>query len=986
MTRMAWFGALIAGALLVNLGTPFARAGETMVLRSGEGIEAVFEQREGRYLWVGYRDTVGDRAWTVEGPRFSVETVEAPRADLSAGFSSLKEEPGRIVLETDLAAPRVTVRQSFSFCDDARTLRVASSLRATGSPVLIRRVGLLEVRLAEETLRLMGPELVSSPVFGERVFAGVEHPSAWCQVNGDSLFLVQHPYVEVGAEWVDLPGAIFGCASEGDVVIAEKEAVRRAFLRYLDTVRVKPKDMHVHYNDWWTAPVPSSEEFVLGNIAALKAGLYDQTGVFFDSYALDAGWSDVHSVWQIDKAHFPEGFKRIEHALAEMGARPGLWVSPSSLYPFTLDNAWLESAGYEVTPHPGLKRNACLAKGGKYQRAFKEAVLQHTAAAHLAHVKFDGYVPECSVAEHGHKLGPESRLAVAEGLMEVFDALRAKDPDIALEPTCFGYQPSPWWLMHTPFIIGPFGDDCPQGRCPCPEWIEALTTARDIKNLEGRDSFLMPSSALQCFDIIVQCPGAFQNHAAMAIGRGRWFLSCYINPKHMDQEEWRFFGELITWAREHREFLQEPLPIGGNPAERQAYGYAFLGTERQLYCLRNPWIEETALALPQRASSAGGTREVRSLYPRRAVLARAAGDAPLPDIPLGPYETLFVEVVPTKEAPLAMASGKFPDVMWRDDQPAAVERIVYEGDAAFGPSWSTLEGNISELHRFSVAGTLELRGIRSAELCVLCEGDPEVSSAPHLIRMDGIELSPAISASYGAFSASSAKDVEGWTWFTRPLSEGVHLLEVSISSASASARFGVFVRGTTDALPSPPPFETGAAFPLYAPELRSWSRILVPQTKASGEDLPLRRVPRTVQHIDGIYLDALDWRHAGAGWGSPRRNQSVMEKRMTLGGRAFLRGLGTHADSVLEYTLPEGYRSFSATIGKDQEVSGGSVVFVVEGDGRELFRSPVMRNDTPPAEITVPIAGIQTLTLRVENAGDGIAADHADWADAQLLR
>ena len=153
---------------------------------------------------------------------------------------------------------------------------------------------------------------------------------------------------------------------------------------------------------------------------------------------------------------------------------------------FALDNRWLAAAGYEVTPHRGLGFNACLARGGKYQIAFKEAALKYAKEAKLAHMKFDGFVPRCDEPSHGHPTGVDSYLPLAEGLMEVFDALRSQNPDIALEPTCFGSQPSPWWLMHVPFIIGPFGDDSPYGRCPAPDYLEAMTTAREIKNLRGR--------------------------------------------------------------------------------------------------------------------------------------------------------------------------------------------------------------------------------------------------------------------------------------------------------------------------------------------------------------------------------------------------------------------------------------------------------------------------------------------------------------------
>ena len=63
---------------------------------------------------------------------------------------------------------------------------------------------------------------------------------------------------------------VFGSASDQDFAVAEGEGLRRAFIRYLDTVRIKPNDMHNHYNDWWTAPQPSSEAFVLANINELK--------------------------------------------------------------------------------------------------------------------------------------------------------------------------------------------------------------------------------------------------------------------------------------------------------------------------------------------------------------------------------------------------------------------------------------------------------------------------------------------------------------------------------------------------------------------------------------------------------------------------------------------------------------------------------------------------------------------------------------------
>ncbi len=584
------------------------------MLRSEAGVEIVFEKRGDAWRWTAYRDTVAGRDWSIDGPYFSLQTPDGTRTGVAdAGFASLTESTvaghPSVVLETQFTSPHVAIRQTFAFCSDRRTVRIKSEARSLGDPIVIQRVGLLEIRVADQKLKLMGPGTVSSPVFGDRIFAGIEHPAALCQVDGDRLYLVQHSYTRLAADWVGLPPAVFGSASDADVAASPAEALRRAFLRYLDTVRVHPRDMHIHYNNWWTMPVPSTEADVLRNIADLKRGLYDHTGFFFDSYAMDMGWSDPHSVWQVERRDYPHGFDRIRDALSPMHSRPGLWVSPSSCYPPALDNEWIEKAGYEVLTRTDGTRYACLALGGRYQVAFKDAVLKHAREAHLGHVKFDGLVWPCDATTHPHHPGIESFQPIAEGLADVMDALRAQDPGIALEPTCLGYYPSPWWLMHTPFVIGPYGDDSPAGRVPCPEWIESMTTARDLAIFKGRDAFLMPSSALECFDIVVQCPGEFQNHAAMAIGRGHWFQSTYINPRFMDEGEWRFFADLCRWARANRNFLQDPTPLGGDPTDRKPYGYAYSSPKRGLFFVRNPWIEEASLKLPDLPRPTGARGE-----------------------------------------------------------------------------------------------------------------------------------------------------------------------------------------------------------------------------------------------------------------------------------------------------------------------------------------------------------------------------------------
>jgi hypothetical protein len=988
------FSFLLAVILLnIKLSHPGLTDGNRnlIILKGRTGVEAVFEVSDSTCRWIAHRDVGSGRCWDISGPYYRLLTKDGKQASGDEKrYTRILKDPIQLTLETDISDPPLTVRQNYSFCQDGKTLRVRTSLRSGNEALTIQEISLLEIVVAGEKFRLTGPGHVSFPIFGERIFAGVEHPSAECRAQGDTLSVSQSPFTQLTDDWIEFPAAIIGTASAQDFSLAGEEGLRRAFISYLDGVRIKPEDIHVHYNDWWTAPQPSSETFVLTNIEELKKNLYDRTGFFFDSYALDEGWADRHAVWEINKNNFPDGFHKIRQSLARLGSRPGLWISPGSLYPNSLDNLWLEKQGYEVTPNDRIGLNACMAIGGKYQTTLKNVLLKHVRAADLAHVKFDGFIPSCNVPTHGHPTGLASYLPITDGMIDIFQALREADKNIALEPTCFGYQASPWWLMHVPFIIGPFGDDSPKGRCPSPEWIEAMTTARDIRNLEGRDKFLMPGSALQCFDIVVQCPGLFQNHAVMAVGRGRWFISCYINPTFMDAAEWQFFSDLMVWTRYNREFLQEPLPIGGDPALRQAYGYAFINPSRELYCLRNPWMAETSVQIPATLLSSF-PREIRTIYPRRQILARLKADEVSLSVHLGPYDTKFVEIVPIDssqaENDLEQEQETGATVDWHPRQTPSVETITFKsGTEPFGLNWSSPQGDTQAIRIFKLEGELEIKDWITSDLYILCEGLTVKSAFPQAeLTIDGTKSPFQVSRSVGSFFAGGYTD-EDWVWFKSPLSAGRHHLLIQVKAFTPSANFAVFLCGSVAAPPSPPVFESGPAFPLFHPEFVECSYALVIPGGNEMDILAPRSVLSPVERIDGVYLDALGWISATVGWGKIHINGTVKGQPMTMGGQIFHRGIGTHAFSKIVYHCPEDITTFAATIGCDQKALVGSVVFVLEGDGRELFRSPVLRADSTPLDITVPVRGISELALIVEDGGDRIAADHGNWANARFLK
>lgn len=135
-----------------------------------------------------------------------------------------------------------------------------------------------------------------------------------------------------------------------------------------------------------------------------------------------------------------------------------------------------------------------------------------------------------------------------------------------------------------------------------------------------------------------------------------------------------------------------------------------------------------------------------------------------------------------------------------------------------------------------------------------------------------------------------------------------------------------------------------------------------------------------------VWLSSLGLHKMRQGWGQPQVDRSMREKPLSLGGQIFEHGVGTHANSVFWVDLAGGTERFLATVGVDDAANGpGSVVFKIFGDDKKLFDSGVMRPGQTPKQVEVNLTGVKRLLLLANDAGDGIAYDHADWADARFL-
>jgi len=119
-----------------------------------------------------------------------------------------------------------------------------------------------------------------------------------------------------------------------------------------------------------------------------------------------------------------------------------------------------------------------------------------------------------------------------------------------------------------------------------------------------------------------------------------------------------------------------------------------------------------------------------------------------------------------------------------------------------------------------------------------------------------------------------------------------------------------------------------------------------------------------------------------------RMDRSCQGDAISIAGNRYPWGIGVHAESEITFDLNRRFQEFRADVGIDTR-SGerGSVQFIVLGDGKQLYASPIVRGSDPrPRPVRVPVRGVKLLTLKVTDGGDLDLGDVANWGSARVLR
>jgi len=142
----------------------------------------------------------------------------------------------------------------------------------------------------------------------------------------------------------------------------------------------------------------------------------------------------------------------------------------------------------------------------------------------------------------------------------------------------------------------------------------------------------------------------------------------------------------------------------------------------------------------------------------------------------------------------------------------------------------------------------------------------------------------------------------------------------------------------------------------------------------------------SVQGADSVRLSSLDLSMMTTGWGQAHANRSIDGNRLTIAGKQYEYGVGTHAASRFAVAI-NGATRFTAQVGVDDEVTSAqaSVEFVILVDGKQRWRSGVMKRGDAAKAVDVALTGAEEMVLMATDGGDGSSYDHANWADAQFV-
>lgn len=393
---------------------------------------------------------------------------------------------------------------------------------------------------------------------------------------------------------------------------------------------------------------------------------------------------------------------------------------------------------------------------------------------------------------------------------------------------------------------------------------------------------------------------------------------------------------------------------------------------------------------------------------------------------LGRYNSIFIGGI-AHELGHALS---MPHSVERPDQAAWGKALMGSGNRTYGEELRTVEVNESKgkgsflplanalrlashpsfsgsIKGFDEKANAEFSGVKISTQGKNIVYTAQVTGEPPVYAVIAY-FDPAGGGDYDATTASAVPDKNGqFTLKTTALAANkggeLRVVALQANGVTASARYPYAVRedGTVDLSQ----WNTQQMLEPLASAVKTKNRAAVAAAlqgleaqNAPANFLEIARVqlanfdktPTATPAVatgDALFLSDAKADEAKVGWLQPTYNRLPIEDSSPLlaaSGKFYARGIYAHAPSRHVYDLGGKWGKFSGLAAAPTGQSP-SIVFVISGDGKELWRSKTIGADQSAA-YDLDVQNVKTLELRVEDGGNGNSSDWAVWLDPKLTR
>ncbi len=514
----------------------------------------------------------------------------------SLSIESLSANPTARRLVERKAGQRVTVQFATStdgsiiswwaeLRDDSPYMRVGLHIKPEQFSMPVREVCLLDIQAPEARIEgsVKGAPVVAA---GQRLFAGIEHPSSHAEVSPSGLRCLLKRSTDLPRHSTSCFSAVLG--------FSEPSQLRRRFqIDYLNAERARPYSTCLNYNSWYDIGYFTrfNEEDALDVIRIIGEELVVKRGVTVDNFVMDDGWDDIETLWEFHSG-MPNEFAKVKELSEHYKSSPGVWISPWGGYGEPKLQRLEAAAGRFETNERGFALT-----GATYYEHFRDICLKMVREQGITHFKLDGTSGEAAPAE-GSPFGSD-----LEAISSLLSEVREECPEVFVNLST-GTWASPFWFNVADSIWRGNWDHAFTGEgSQRQRWI----TFRDamIYQNNAKISPLFPINSLMTHGLIYNKGAGGLTETTdfdlsceiwSGFGLGTQMQELYITPSMLSEQNWDDLADAAKWARAQADIMVDSHWLGGDPAALEVYGWGAWQAGKGLIVLRNPAASEQSFS------------------------------------------------------------------------------------------------------------------------------------------------------------------------------------------------------------------------------------------------------------------------------------------------------------------------------------------------------------------------------------------------------